>query len=1048
MAKQVEFYFSSIWAIKPYAVREEIIPRLKGSEFHEATFLFDNSRNWFHITCLAKDEPMIRELLKTCLDEIQEQVYDNEEDIVDDDNALVKEVNSHLIGIWNERALLEAWEFLEHRFPETFQLFAFQDVWSLNYGSIQDIMTGAQFRELEKDNNVVLGYNLSFTEVYMGAESKEELQRVTAKLNTLTQAKEVIESEPTHLLWTEAYKERDGFVMTFDTRFLSNIDPKLVKATFLDFQGTDAAQDYLMLAEAITIRLCRYDHDRGFHTSLVGPKLKPRPGSAGKVGKRRYRRLNRPGAMLNPYGAGFALKRPLFKSPEPKAAAMGSDDSPFQGDDVAKWLDGLEKSCGLFRTVGHTASSSASVAGARSSLLAGADQDLISFADLEPVPPTTCEQQVGRMKGQGQDLLDLDDVFTAPSLKPLTPQFGNIPAPTVGNTAGSAAPFVNVGSSTKSNGRAPSQASSRVNGSTVTVATTSGTDVATKDKARPDVASAQLPNWFIAEINQAVSALVAKGPFLRGKVDLRADIGRILMNGMDYTGLAFNAPGSESNGWKFHEIVELLNNGSRTADGHTVTFTKILTQEEDDINHMRATVDIATGKELWKSTTTEGVMYSLYCVSKGHAFFLDLKPNSKNLKFSYTFRTKHDDKSPIWIHCTLRSWDVRIVMSHVDTHLLEAKYGEFARSFVDSFAVSLHHDDHPQIQIGVHKGFGISVESMRIHTTYRFISADEMTYLDITEVEDTVFNLCGPVPGTAGPSSRDQWRFYNVEPKRSPADVRASEERGMPTFWYEACVRSVVAEKEMAANATMALGEKAPWNLNRLADLGVVANIVKPVLRMVQLMDSVGAYNDNYQRELEQNLPQPNATEVPGANYVTHESPVLALIRRNDSPAATHTSRTSSVASRGRIPIATPATDLLPIFPPGTVVHRDPKYGYATTPVKATSPGRRGTATIPAIPFSAAAAAAAVLPGWNAQNAPPATPSRNDQNVIRAFAPASAGVTTPNAGGAGGGAGGFSVAGQRDASANRQQGHQQPSSTGSDASRGPIPSHKPPSQFW
>ena len=139
--------------------------------------------------------------------------------------------------------------------------------------------------------------------------------------------------------------------MTFDTRYLSNIDPKLVKATFLDFQATDAPQDYLMLAESITIRLCRYDPDRGCHISYVGPKLKPRLGSVGKVGKRRYS----PGTVSSFYGAGLGPKRSMFKSPESNSAGMQSPTSPFEGDDVAKWLGGFEKLYGLFKTAGSNA---------------------------------------------------------------------------------------------------------------------------------------------------------------------------------------------------------------------------------------------------------------------------------------------------------------------------------------------------------------------------------------------------------------------------------------------------------------------------------------------------------------------------------------------------------------------------------------------------------------------------------------------------------------------------------------------------------------------
>src|SRR5690349_8941623 len=94
-----------------------------------------------------------------------------------------------------------------------------------------------------------------------------------------------------HVFWTEAYNEREGIEMTFDTRFIHNIDSKFLTATLLDLDRSDdkyGMDGYNMLTEAVVVRLCRYDEHRDYWTSLLGPKVKVRRGVTANDSKQRY----------------------------------------------------------------------------------------------------------------------------------------------------------------------------------------------------------------------------------------------------------------------------------------------------------------------------------------------------------------------------------------------------------------------------------------------------------------------------------------------------------------------------------------------------------------------------------------------------------------------------------------------------------------------------------------------------------------------------------------------------------------------------------------
>lgn len=51
--------------------------------------MFDQRRNWFQITCQADDEPKIKRQLKKCLEDAEELVLEEDEDLVDEEGALV-----------------------------------------------------------------------------------------------------------------------------------------------------------------------------------------------------------------------------------------------------------------------------------------------------------------------------------------------------------------------------------------------------------------------------------------------------------------------------------------------------------------------------------------------------------------------------------------------------------------------------------------------------------------------------------------------------------------------------------------------------------------------------------------------------------------------------------------------------------------------------------------------------------------------------------------------------------------------------------------------
>jgi len=240
MSALVEFHVSSAWALKPYGVRQ-VIAGLKEAKYvstcdhplppvttrlgadgrpHTSTvhvhrrlmiaqgkaeFQFDPKHNWFQVTCQSDDERKVKQQLKQFLAGFEEEALDDDVALVDEDGAVVvssspctcgrpnhltsaqKALDNAWIGSWNQEALLEVADFKEFRLPEAFHGLPHQDVYSLR--RLNEVMTKAQFEDMQKKHNVILGYNLSLTDVYIGAESSEEVAAVRQKLDVLLNLK-------------------------------------------------------------------------------------------------------------------------------------------------------------------------------------------------------------------------------------------------------------------------------------------------------------------------------------------------------------------------------------------------------------------------------------------------------------------------------------------------------------------------------------------------------------------------------------------------------------------------------------------------------------------------------------------------------------------------------------------------------------------------------------------------------------------------------------------------------------------------------------------
>ncbi|KAL2165421.1 hypothetical protein VTH06DRAFT_719 [Thermothelomyces fergusii] len=384
---------------------------------------------------------------------------------------------------------------------------------------------------------------------------------------------------------------------------------------------------------------------------------------------------------------------------------------------------------------------------------------------------------------------------------------------------------------------------------------------------------------FIKEIETAITKLLLLGPYRRGKLAVRAELGRIILEKVDRSGLAFNNASTPSNGWTKAQLLRNLNNDF--GGSQNISFTKILSTYGCDVGDM---VNLqVNGTRLWEEMPSRvWITYSFHCglrSDKGLSrFIVDIEDcGAGSNQFSSSIRPSDgvegaDKPMPVYVHAICRHWDLRITMTHTKTDELEELYGAFAENLLRSLSVVRNEQGSLEVQFAVPAEAPTDVQAVRVLTKWRFPSVDRRSALEITEVLQLATDRY-----SEGPYSGAAWNTYEGKRSRpwSQKITRAKRDRGEVPRWYEAAVVSLELEDLCQQNAFLRIGEKAGWDAADVRNRGILPSLYSPALQMVRQMDHVGRLDDNHLSQqygellLQGNAPSP---PVPGAAPVQIES--------------------------------------------------------------------------------------------------------------------------------------------------------------------------------
>ncbi|KAK3935928.1 hypothetical protein QBC46DRAFT_322499 [Diplogelasinospora grovesii] len=796
--------------------------------------------------------------------------------------------------------------------------------------TMDQLVSEAQLNELQRDTGVVMAYGDSGRLVHISGGSDDAVERAKQKLENLLAIKRLPRAEPEHVLYIEDV-ETASAEPTLDTRYMARIDQRLVSSTLIDPATVrDVDKAYARLhAWGISIRLCKYDEDKRHHVSIFGPKIVPRSSKNYRLGNRPVisrKQVNR--VVTTAEDDLLALNDAQCVVTPAETNLLDWNQEPDKEAQVSTWIRETQ----AMKPVGGTLiddqimnemqaiiARGSSLPGDKKLLKAlcerllavqeaksvrsseSSECDFKSFSNHSSAAPSVNAQAEAKVRSVGSDEPSLNDPGCLPNLSgrpgaghiswdmpPLVPDAVNAPS-TFGSSPSSLTCPVAAETATETSGfKRFNEPGSRIfntmdqQGGRKSRAAAGAARPNSQPSPRGPVVAAR-PQNFPSEIEAALGRLLKTGPYRRGKVGLRADFGRAILAGLDQSALAYNKPGQPSNGWRKGQLQDLLN--SQVNERNFIHFTKILSTHAFDVEEMIGALDEVTSAPLWLPSPTDVcLIYSFQCEALDAPdvkFVVDIKDEGKDDDFSYTIRpwTQQygpDGLMPIYVHGTQRNWDLRVMLSHSDDAGMERSFGEFARAILGSLEIPREEGNSgPRLTYAVPDHFGVLVTSLRVLTKWRYLSVDERSALDITEVEKMVVDPCHDAPPEI---DGERWSTWSASPW-TPEIARRMRAKGEFPWWYEASVVSPEAEELFRQNDRLRLGEKADWDAEMLKATGILASIYKPALQLLKKMDQVGANENNRHPVVDGKNADTPAVNSPAGDQVPVIMPELMMHR-------------------------------------------------------------------------------------------------------------------------------------------------------------------------
>ncbi|TPX16572.1 uncharacterized protein E0L32_003866 [Thyridium curvatum] len=848
MGDRVEFYLGSMWSLRPQGV-DRVLDELEAGNIPGAGYIYDDESGWFRVTCLESQMAKVQAIFRECMLAIERDVDVN--DIIQLDGTVVETLdeNNEWIRALKRNLMPRSQgpvDYNDNRVPEAFKQFQVTASWNRLYKETEKVtlavlLCGTEAKVFQEESGVMVRSDVSGKMVFLGGDSRARVDEAVAKLDLLFSQlascpSYTVPFPPTkHYLYAESSKD-----YRVDARYAALINPKLIDCTVFDSSTLRLGELYKTLCRTGTcLRICEAIPFMESRSSLFGPRADAVFDTSQATRQNQWFRTHT-------YPAKVAVIRNDHLGVSQKAEIETWVEGVMDGEPTADTM--AEGPDGTLAQQSGTPSRANSVLGSQQKEDGNVAETIFKTQpardeqELRHKANTRSSTTGGSATAPAQDRPAAASLFGSPKTR--STQDSNVSTITSGMSdlltfdtreILSAEPA----SGTSLRGGVPtSRSEPPVNQS--------------KESNDPDAT-------FANNLTQGLRDFAQYYRTIRGRLELRIDLGRIIMTSFVPSGLAWNRPTEFSNGWHPAELVTRLNGGCVSAAN--ITFTKILSSFGNDADFMANLKDDA-GQPMWEVVETQ-IVYEFSCrythSSKSgreissQLFIVDIDGTVPD-RFTYALRLVKNRLPPLWIHCLHRHWDAQGIASFSPTLKLESSYGHFAKALLDSLSVPEGVQGRPSFEItpdsrrledsagGLHL---TTVSGARVRHVAKLRSRDGQSYLRLSQVEEMKLQElprreASPRPPPPPPGGE------RVTLRAIPREDDL--EKGKLSVWHEASISSVRGDAILAENETLPVGGEPSWTADTLDEQGVWRALYGPALAMIKKMDGVGVLVDNGQR--------------------------------------------------------------------------------------------------------------------------------------------------------------------------------------------------------
>ncbi|KAI1641187.1 hypothetical protein F4809DRAFT_587640 [Biscogniauxia mediterranea] len=355
-------------------------------------------------------------------------------------------------------------------------------------------------------------------------------------------------------------------------------------------------------------------------------------------------------------------------------------------------------------------------------------------------------------------------------------------------------------------------------------------------------------------LNKKLVDVMRSLEIIPGQISLKVDLGRFCFTKVNP--MHVQLPDSElpPRHHTLHDLQEALN--KRHITSKDVLFTKILTTHGGEANFI-AKMKGSSGQEKW-CLHSRRTIYEVMCMATAedrtiYSFIIDID----GTKFEHNIRQADQDSFSLAVHVMEHSWDFRI--SLISSPDLDKYFGSLAKDLVYSTRIIPQREGPPILEFTNKSAYQVKFGRVRTRNiaSYNRLAHDEdilspSSGLDTNILEiSEVWDMKGSVVSKTEEASIIQY-------EKSPGN----QQDGEAAMWYEATIRSSLISTALAENRTLEFGDETHWSAEEFQKAGAFDNLISTAMEMVQSMDGIGYWGDNFQDTLIHGLPPSSIREI------------------------------------------------------------------------------------------------------------------------------------------------------------------------------------------